>query len=96
MINVELRVAVYGTGDSPLGLGAGYTRRTGGLHLQAAVSEAVLWNDARQELTVKAPGVYDLLDSHVERVLGRGIHVDGTATPSFSFRLVESTSRVIL
>jgi len=67
-------VGLYGTGETPLGLTAGVTKRKGGVHLQAAINPEVIDQEGTQRLTVKALGFYDLFgNSIVQPAIGVGV-----------------------
>ncbi|MFP4228144.1 MAG: hypothetical protein ACLFTE_04860 [Salinivenus sp.] len=93
-------VGLYGTGDTPLGLAAGYTNPRGGVQFQAAVNAAVLDDDPGQRLTAKALGFYDVFGTPVQPSIGAGVQVDAARTPhvrpSASVGLVGNLGRVVL
>ncbi|MFO8100231.1 MAG: hypothetical protein R6T83_11505 [Salinibacter sp.] len=93
-------VGLYGTGDTPLGLAAGYTHPRGGIQLQAAVSAAVLEDDAGQRLTAKALGFYDVFRAPVQPAVGAGVQIDAARAPnvrpSVSTGLVGNLGRIVL
>lgn len=93
-------VGLYGRGDTPLGLAAGYTRPGGGLQLHAAVNDAVLSDDSGQKLTMKALGFYDVFSSPIQPAVGLGLQVDpqheGGARPSASLGLAGNFGRIVL
>ena len=93
-------VGVYGTGDTPLGLAAGYTHPTGGVQLQAAVNSAVLDDASDQRLTAKALGFYDVFGAPVQPAVGLGVQVDAQqdpeVRPAVSVGLVGNLGRVVL
>ena len=93
-------VGLYGTGDTPLGLTAGYTHPRGGVQLQAAVNSAVIEDDGEETLTVKALGFYDVFGARVQPAAGIGAHVDADpdteVEPSVSVGLVGNLGRVVL
>jgi hypothetical protein len=93
-------VGLYGRGDTPIGLAAGYTRPGGGLQLHAAVNSAVLEGDSGQKLTVKAFGFYDVFESRIQPAAGLGLQIDpersGDVAPSVSLGLAGNFGRVVL
>ena len=93
-------VGLYGRGDTPIGLAAGYTRPEGGIQLHAAVNGAVLEGDSGQKLTVKALGFYDVFASRVQPAVGLGVQVDpdreGDVEPSVSLGLAANLGRVVI
>lgn len=93
-------VGVYGRGDTPIGLAAGYTRPGGGIQLQAAVNEAVLNGTAGQKLTVKTLGFYDVFSFPLQPAAGLGFQIDprreANVRPSFSVGLAANVGRVVL
>jgi hypothetical protein len=93
-------VGVYGTGDTPLGLAAGYTHPRGGVQLQAAVNTAVLEDEPDQRLTAKALGFYDLFGTAVQPAVGLGVQVDAQrdahVRPAVSTGLVGNFGRMVL
>ena len=94
-------IGVFGTGDTPIGLAAGYTQPNGGIHLQAAINDAVLDDDGTQRLTVKAMGFYDLFAAPVQPAVGLGVQAvavgdDTTLDPSVSVGLVGRFGPVLL
>jgi hypothetical protein len=93
-------VGVYGTGDTPLGLAAGYTHPKGGVQLQAAVNSAVLEDASNQRLTAKALGFYDVFGAPVQPAVGLGVQVDAQrdpeVRPAVSVGLVGNLGRVVL
>lgn len=93
-------VGLYGTGDTPLGLTAGYTHPKGGVQLQAAVNPEVLEDERDQRLTVKALGFYDVFGAPVQPALGLGVQVealrDQETQPAVSVGLVGNLGRVVL
>ncbi len=93
-------VGVYGTGNTPIGLAAGYTHPKGGVHLQAAVNAAVLENDSDQRLTAKALGFYDVFGAPVQPAVGVGVQVDAQrdpeVRPAASVGLVGNLGRWVL
>ncbi len=93
-------VGVYGRGDTPIGLAAGYTRPSGGVQLQAAVNGAVLEGDSGQKLTLKALGFYDVFSSPVQPAVGLGVQIDPTRSrdvvPSASVGLAGNFGRFLL
>jgi len=93
-------VGVVGTGDSPIGLAAGYTHPSGGVQLQASVNTAVIAQEESQKLTVKALGFYDVLASRVQPAIGLGVQVDtgggDDIEPAVSAGLVGNLGRFVL
>lgn len=69
-------VGLYGRGDTPIGLAAGYTQPGGGIQFQAAVNGALLSDDPGQKLTLKALGFYDVFSSRVQPAVGVGLQID--------------------
>lgn len=93
-------VGLYGRGDTPLGLAAGYTRSSGGIHLQAAVNGAVIEGGDGQKLTVKALGFYDVISSPIQPAAGLGVQIDPArdreVAPSVSVGLAGNFGRIVL
>jgi hypothetical protein len=93
-------VGLYGRGDTPFGLAAGYTRPGGGIHLQAAVNGAVIEGDDDQKLTVKALGFYDVFSSPIQPAAGLGVQIDPArdrdVAPSVSLGLAGNVGRIVL
>jgi hypothetical protein len=93
-------VGLYGTGDTPLGLTAGYTHPRGGVQLQAAINSAVIDDEGEERLTVKALGFYDVFGARVQPAVGLGAQVDADTDteiePSVSVGLVGNLGRVVL
>lgn len=93
-------VGIYGRGDTPLGLAAGYTRPTWGIQLAAAVNGAVLSDEPDQALTIKALGFYDVFSSRVQPAIGLGVHVDPQrgqdVRPSASVGLAGNLGKVVV
>jgi hypothetical protein len=93
-------VGLFGTGDAPLGLTAGYTHPRGGVQVQAAINSAVIENEGQEELTVKALGFYDVFRARVQPALGVGAQIEATddteADPIVSVGLVGNLGRVVL
>lgn len=93
-------VGLYGRGDTPLGLTAGYTRPSGGVQLQAAVNGAVLEGTANQKMTVKALGFYDAFGARLQPAVGLGGHVETGGTwrlePAVSLGLAANFRRVVV
>ena len=93
-------VGLYGRGDTPLGLAAGYTRPGGGVQLQAAVNGAVLEGGDGQKLTVKALGFYDVFSSPIQPAAGLGVQVDPARdrdlAPSVSLGLAGNFGRIVV
>ncbi len=93
-------VGLYGRGDTPLGLAAGYTQPSGGVQLQAAVNGAVIEDEPGQKLTLKALGFYDVFSSRVQPAVGLGLQIDrqrdGDIVPSASVGLAGNFGRFVL
>jgi hypothetical protein len=93
-------VGLYGRGDTPLGLAAGYTRPGGGVQLHAAVNSAVLEDEPGQKLTVKGVGFYDVFGSRLQPAAGIGLQIDPgrseEVVPSVSLGLAGNFGRVVL
>lgn len=93
-------VGLYGRGDTPIGLAAGYTQPSGGIQLQSAVNSAVFENDTDQKLSVKALGFYDVFESRIQPAVGLGVHVDPEegrdVDPAVSGGLVGNFGRFVL
>lgn len=93
-------VGVYGRGDTPYGLAAGYTRPSGGIQFQASVNGAVIEDRTGQKLTLKALGFYDAFSARIQPALGVGVQLDpenspGTV-PSLSTGLAGNFGRFVL
>jgi hypothetical protein len=93
-------VGVSGTGDSPIGLAAGYTHSSGGIQLQASVNPAVIAQEENQKLTVKALGFYDVFASRVQPAIGLGVQADtgggSDVEPAVSAGIVGNLGRFVL
>jgi len=93
-------VGVSGTGDSPIGLAAGYTHPSGGLQLQASVNPAVVAQEENQKLTVKALGFYDVFASRIQPAIGLGVQADtgggSDVEPAVSAGIVGNLGRFVL
>ncbi|MFB6249991.1 MAG: hypothetical protein ABEL97_15645 [Salinibacter sp.] len=93
-------VGLYGRGDTPLGLAAGYTQPGGGVHLQAAVNSAVVEGDDGQKLTVKALGFYDVFSSPIQPAAGLGVQIDPArdrdVAPAVSLGLAGNFGRIVV
>jgi len=93
-------VGLYGRGDTPIGLAAGYTHPRGGFQLHAAVNGAVIEGEPGQKLTLKALGFYDVFSSRVQPAVGLGVQIDPQreedVVPSASFGLAGNFGRVVL
>jgi len=93
-------VGLYGRGDTPIGLAAGYTRPGGGVQLHAAVNSAVLRDDPGQKLTIKGLGFYDVFGSRLQPAAGLGVQIDPSRSedvvPSVSLGLAGNFGRVVL
>lgn len=92
-------VGLYGRGDTPIGLAAGYTHPRGGVQFHAAVNGAVIEGAPGQKLTLKALGFYDVFSSHVQPAVGLGLQVDpqreGDVVPSMSLGLAGNFGRIV-
>ncbi len=71
-------IGLYGRGDTPIGLAAGYTHPRGGIQLQASVNGAVLDGASGQKMTMKTMGFYDVFSSRVQPAMGLGLQLDAT------------------
>ncbi len=93
-------VGLYGRGDTPIGMGAGWTDSSGGIQFHAAVNRAVLEGRPGQKLTTKALGFYDVFEARVQPAVGLGLQIDPQRTaslrPSVSFGLVGNFNPVVL
>jgi hypothetical protein len=93
-------VGLYGRGDTPIGLAAGYTQPSGGLQLHAAVNGAVIEGESGQKLTVKALGFYDVFSARVQPAVGLGVQIDpqreGDVAPSASLGLAGNFGHFVL
>ena len=93
-------VGLYGRGDTPIGLAAGYTHPRGGLQLHAAVNGAVIEGESGQKLTLKALGFYDVFDARIQPAVGLGVQIDpqreGDVGPSVSVGLAGNFGRVVV
>jgi len=93
-------VGLYGRGDTPIGLAAGYTQPTGGFQLHAAVNGAVIEDESGQKLTVKALGFYDVFSSRVQPAAGLGVQIAPRrardVVPSVSLGAVGNLGRILL
>jgi len=93
-------VGLYGRGDTPIGLAAGYTRPGGGLQLHAAVNGAVLEGASGQKFTVKALGFYDVFGGWLQPAAGLGVQADpgegADIEPSLSLGLAANLGRIVL
>ena len=93
-------VGLYGQGDTPIGLAAGYTNPKGGLQLQAAVNRAVLEDETDQQLSIRALGFYDVFDSRIQPAAGLGVRIDPDRgrdwEPAVSGGLVGNFGRFVL
>lgn len=76
-------VGLSGTGDTPLGLTAGYTQPSGGVQLQASVNSAVLNDEGTQRLSVKALGFYDVFQARIQPALGLGVQAEARQQTEF-------------
>ena len=93
-------VGLYGRGDTPIGLAAGYTRPRGGIQLQAAVNSAVIEDAPNQKLTLKALGFYDVFESRVQPAVGLGLQIDPArdrdVRPALSLGLAANFAKVVV
>jgi len=93
-------VGLYGRGDTPIGLAAGYTQPGAGVQLHAAVNSAVLEDDPGQKLTIKGIGFYDVFGSRLQPAAGLGVQIDPSRSddvvPSASLGLAGNFGRVVL
>jgi hypothetical protein len=93
-------VGLYGRGDTPVGLAAGYTHPRGGVQLQAAVNGAVVEGESGQKLTLKALGFYDVFEARVQPAVGLGLQIDpqreGDVAPSLSLGLAGNFGAFVL
>jgi len=93
-------VGLYGRGDTPFGLAAGYTRPGGGFQLHAAVNGAVIGDEAGQRLTLKALGFYDVFSSPFQPAIGLGVQIhpqrENDVLPSASIGLAGNFGPVVL
>jgi len=93
-------LGLYGGGDTPIGLAAGYTQPDGGVQLQAAVNGAVIDDDPGQKLTLKALGFYDVFSSRVQPAVGLGLQIDprreGDVVPAASVGVAGNFGRFVL
>jgi len=93
-------VGLYGRGDTPIGLAAGYTHPRGGLQLHAAVNGAVIEGESGQKLTLKTLGFYDVFDARIQPAVGLGVQIDpqreGDVVPSVSLGLAGNFGRVVV
>jgi hypothetical protein len=93
-------VGLYGRGDTPLGLAAGYTRPGGGVQLHAAVNGAVIGGESGQKLTLKALGFYDVFSSRLQPAVGLGVQIDpqreGNVVPAVSLGVAGNFGSVVL
>ncbi len=93
-------VGLYGRGDTPLGLAAGYTHPRGGIQFHAAINGAVLRDDPGQKLTLKAHGFYDVFSARMQPAVGLGVLVDpsteGDVLPAVSLGLAANFERAVL
>jgi hypothetical protein len=93
-------VGLYGRGDTPIGLAAGYTHPKGGVQLHAAVNPAVIEGGSHQKLTVKALGFYDVFSSFVQPAVGVGVQVSPArrrdVRPAVSFGVAANWKRIVL
>jgi hypothetical protein len=92
-------LGLYGRGDTPIGLAAGYTHPRGGFQLHAAVNGAVIEGASGQKLTLKALGFYDVFEARLQPAAGLGVQIDpgraGNVVPSVSVGLAGNFGRVV-
>lgn len=93
-------VGLYGRGDTPIGLAAGYTHAKGGVQLHAAVNPAVIEGGSNQKLTVKALGFYDVFSSYIQPAVGVGVQIsparEREVQPAVSLGMAVNWERVVL
>lgn len=95
-------VGVYGTGETPIGLAAGVTKKRWGLQLQAAINPEVIEQEDTQRLNAKVMGFYDVLGgSPVQPAVGAGVQFQAvgdktTVDPALSFGAVVNTGRIVI
>mgnify|MGYP006280427445 CR=1 FL=1 len=93
-------VGLYGRGDTPIGLAAGYTHAKGGVQLHAAVNPAVIEGGSDQKLTVKALGFYDVFSSFVQPAVGVGVQIsparERDVMPAVSLGMAANWERIVL
>jgi len=95
-------VGVYGTGETPIGLAAGVTKKRWGLQLQAAINSEVIDQQGTQRLNAKLMGFYDVLGgSPVQPAVGAGVQFQAvedktTVDPALSFGAVVNTGRIVI
>ncbi len=93
-------VGVYGTGETPIGLAAGVTKKRWGIQLQAAINPEVIDQEDTQRLNAKVMGFYDVIGgSPVQPAVGVGVQFQAvgdetTLHPSFSLGGVVNTGRI--
>jgi len=92
-------LGLYGRGDTPIGLAAGYTHPRGGIQLHAAVNAAVIEGESGQKLTLKALGFYDVFEARIQPAVGLGVQIDpgraGNVVPAASVGLAGNFGRVV-
>jgi hypothetical protein len=93
-------VGLYGRGDTPIGLAAGYTHPRGGIQLHAAVNGAVIEGESGQKLTLKTLGFYDVFESRIQPAVGLGVQIDpqreGNVVPSASVGMAGNFGRFVV
>lgn len=95
-------VGVYGTGETPIGLAAGVTKKRWGLQLQAAINPEVIDQEDTQRLNAKVMGFYDMFGgSPVQPAVGAGVQLravgdETTVHPALSFGAIVKTGRIVI
>ncbi len=95
-------VGVYGTGETPIGLAAGVTKKGWGIQLQAAINPEVIDQEDTQRLNAKVMGFYDVIGgSPVQPAVGTGVQLQAvgdetTVNLSLSFGAVVNTGRIVV
>lgn len=93
-------VGMYGHGETPIGIAAGYTHPNGGFQLQAAVNGSVISGETAQKLTVKGLGYYDSFSARLKPSIGLGVQIDPTASgdvrPNLSLGFATNIERLTL
>ncbi|PEN09333.1 hypothetical protein CRI93_00975 [Longimonas halophila] len=69
-------IGLSGSGDTPLGLSAGWTRPRGGVWLEAAINGAVLTDDSGQRFAAQLRGFTDIGGREVQPALGLGLRYE--------------------
>lgn len=91
---------MYGRGDTPIGLSAGYRNPNGGVQLQVAVNGSLIAGETAQKLTIKGLGFYDLFSSPVQPSFGLGFQINpdapGNVQPALSFGFATDIERLVL